>query len=263
MTDALCMEFFGAHTWKAVVEPGAPAEGPAPGAALAALARLRAGEPLQYVLGHALFCGRRFNVGPGVLIPRPETEGLCSIAMEYARLTYGVLKILDLCTGSGCIAWTLAKEIPGADVTGIEVSEDALKIAGGQFGGEGAPHFIQGDIFDDRTFEGLGSFDIVVSNPPYIMESERAQMRPNVLDHEPAQALFVPDGDPMCFNSRIAALCAEGLLAEGGICIVEINEKLPEESCRCFASHGFTDVEIRPDIFGKPRFAVFRTFLKK
>ena len=157
-----------------------------------AYARMASGEPLQYVTGRAYFYGREYHVTPDVLIPRPETEVLCRTVMEHLT---GKSRVIDLCTGSGCIAWTLALEMPGTDVTAVDISEGALEVAAGQVfseeisRGASAPRFFKADVLGDPMTE-LGSFDVLVSNPPYVMDSEKALMRSNVLDHEPHLALF-------------------------------------------------------------------------
>ena len=230
------------------------------------LDKLASGEPLQYVLGYAWFFGRKFKVTPDVLIPRPETEILCDEAIKIGSATPS--RILDLCAGSGCIAWTLAMEIPGSTVYGIDISEKALSVASGQnlfpevdTSGHGRPDrpspvFLQADILGEPpSFQG-GKFDLIVSNPPYVMESQRKDMRPNVLDHEPGLALFVPDDDPLVFYKAVARWSAE-LLTPEGVGIVEINDLLGEETKDVFLTAGFSQVEILNDFSGKNRFVKF------
>ena len=222
-----------------------------------AYSRMASGEPLQYVIGESWFYGRRFNVSPDVLIPRPETEILCRIALSPMAK-----KVLDLCTGSGCIAWTLALEMPGADVTGVDISDGALAVASGQdfeeeMSGTGAkaPRFIKADVLGKPVTE-LGVFDVLVSNPPYVMDSEKALMRPNVLDHEPHLALFVSDDDPLVFY-RAVAEWALALLKTSGMGVVEINEALGEETAEIYRNAGFSDVHIIKDLNDKDRFVSF------
>lgn len=214
--------------------------------------RLLAGEPVQYVLGEAEFYGRKFNVAPGVLIPRPETEMLVQEAL--AHIHEGT-KVLDLCTGTGCIAWTVALEVPGSRVGAVDISETALQIAGSQPFGKG-PSFIRADILAAPDPLLFGQVDVLLSNPPYIMESEKKQMRKNVLDYEPGIALFVPDSDPLVFY-RAIAVWAERLLVPGGCAIVEINENLGAETLRLFENAHFIDLKLIKDFFGKDRFIVF------
>lgn len=228
--------------------------------------RLAAGEPLQYVVGRAHFYGREFNVTPAVLIPRPETELLCRLASDSLGCRGACKRVLDLCTGSGCIAWTVALERPGAEVTAADISEEALNVAEGQdFAeeirrtGAHAPHFIKADVLSDELSEDISDsrFDLILSNPPYVMDKEKALMRINVLDHEPHLALFVPDDDPLRFYKAIARHAAR-LLKKDGTCIVEINEALGPETAALFTAAGFTDVRIASDLNDRPRFVISR-----
>lgn len=231
-----------------------------------AFSRLAGGEPLQYVTGTACFYGRDFHVTPSVLIPRPETEILCRTASEHLSASKSVL---DLCTGSGCIAWTMALECPGVAVTAVDISEEALSVARSQdFAGEmtrtgaAAPTFLKADILDGQSglsyLYGSGvRFDLILSNPPYVMDKEKALMRPNVLEHEPHLALFVPDEDPLVFY-RAVAYWADRLLSPGGTGIVEINEALGPETAQVFKDTGFSSAEIVKDFSDCDRFVVFR-----
>ena len=219
--------------------------------------RMAAGEPLQYVTGKAYFYGREFNVTPDVLIPRPETEILCR---EIIRNAPESPRVLDLCTGSGCIAWTSALEIPDADVTAVDISDGALGVASGQdFSGEKcliSPEFIKADMLG-TPLRGLGQFDVIASNPPYVMDSEKALMRKNVLDHEPHLALFVPDTDPLVFYRAVAVWALE-LLKKEGYGIVEINETLGPQTAEIFSGAGFVSVRILKDLNDKDRFVEFK-----
>lgn len=221
------------------------------------LQRLCQAEPIQYVLGVTEFCGHRFAVGPGVLIPRPETELLVAEGVRALREMdlEGVPQVLDLCTGSGCIAWSVALEIRDAQVIGVDLSEAALGYARNQFAGN-APVFMQADVLDTEQEFPYGPFDLIVSNPPYVMERERVLMRRNVLDYEPAEALFVPDGDPLLFYRAIARW-AQRFLRPGGVGLVEINEALGDETAGVFRGAGFKNVQIRRDFYGKARFIRF------
>lgn len=226
-----------------------------------AFSRMASGEPLQYVLKEAWFYGRRFNVSSDVLIPRPETEILCrTAALNRKEKTP---RILDLCTGSGCIAWTLALEIPGAEVTGADISDEALKVADNQgfseeisVSGAIRPQFVKADVLA-YPLTSLGQFDMIVSNPPYVMESEKALMRSNVLDYEPHLALFVSDDDPIIFY-RAVAEWALLMLRPGGYGIVEINEALALETEEIFRDLGFRNVRTVKDLHDKDRFVDFR-----
>lgn len=243
--------------------------------AMEAFGRIASGEPLQYVTGHADFYGRRFRVTPDVLIPRPETELLCrhilnplSVATDNKRPNR--MHLLDMCTGSGCIAWTLALEMPGAEVTAVDISDGALAVASAQDFAEemnrtGAlpPKFLKADVLSSpdsflcHPEPSLCQFDIIVSNPPYVMDKEKALMRANVLEHEPHLALFVSDDDPLLFY-RAVADWARILLKPEGFGMVEINEALGPETADVFRSAGFSSVTIVKDLSDKDRFVVFR-----
>lgn len=220
-----------------------------------AVLRLSKAEPLQYVLGRENFCGRDFKVDPSVLIPRPETELLVREACGY--ITPGA-EVLDLCTGSGCIAWTVALDFPSAAVTAVDISQEALSLASTQFR-ENSPTFILADILDPVFPSSLPqeSFDVLISNPPYVMEGEKALMRANVLDYEPSIALFVPDSDPLLFYRAIRD-AAERLLKPGGMGFLEINETLGRETAALFDGASFENTEIIRDFAGKNRIVKFR-----
>ena len=229
---------------------------------LAAFDRMASGEPIQYIIGKAHFYGREFNVSPSVLIPRPETEVLCRDVVEHCSRNSG-LKILDMCTGSGCIAWTLALEMPGSDVTAVDISDGALSVATSQdfaqemaVTGAGAPRFMKADVLGEVPSGTEASFDLIVSNPPYVMDSEKALMRSNVLDHEPHLALFVPDDNPLLFYSAVARW-ASILLVPDGYGIVEINEALGPQTAEVFRAAGFSNVEIVQDLNDRDRFVRF------
>ena len=266
----LCRERLGVTNYTHIVEPESAVPPEREADLEADLRRLCAGEPIQYVLGVAEFCGHRFAVGPGVLVPRPETELLVAETVRALRempLDRGP-RVLDLCTGSGCIAWSVALEIRDAQVFGVDLSEDALRYARNQFPSSAgssssfagltgeSPTFLQADILDTEQAFPYGPFDAVVSNPPYVMERERALMRPNVLDWEPASALFVPDDDPLLFY-RAVARWAQRFLRPGGVGLVEINEALGPETAAVFRAAGFKNVQILPDFAHKNRFIRF------
>lgn len=268
----LCEERLGVSRHAYLTEPAL--EVPA-GCLAGDLARLRNGEPIQYILGFADFYGRRFNVSPAVLIPRPETEFLCHTILaaaptpsssqgnkEYAPRSESEaaapVHMIDLCTGSGCIAWTLAAEIPGAEVTGVDISPEALTVARGQqVACHRAPSFVQADILADPPASlPEASFDLLTANPPYVMDRERAAMRPNVLEHEPALALFVPDEDPLVFY-RAVARWARTLLRPGGWGYAEINALLGPETAAVFRDAGFSGVSLLQNLGGAFRFVRF------
>lgn len=253
---------FGTKKYTHIIEPDYEISEEGVSQAQQAFDRMASGEPLQYVIGEAYFYGRRFSVTPSVLIPRPETEILCQSVLSASGVGRDS-RILDLCTGSGCIAWTLALELPGAEVAAVDISDDALKVASRQDFSEEIsrtaalkPDFIKADVLAAPLAE-LGQFDVLTSNPPYVMESEKALMRPNVLEHEPELALFVTDEDPLIFY-RAVALWASALLKPEGFGIVEINEALGAETAAAFTEAGMVDVNIISDLPGKERFVSFR-----
>ena len=219
-----------------------------PHSALAALRqRLAAGEPVQYVLGVAEFGGRTFRVGPGVLIPRPETFELCQwIISEHQRGD-----MLDIGTGSGCIACTLAAELPEARLTAWDISETALDVAADNARRTHADVTLaRQDAL--RPPADRERWDVIVSNPPYICRSEQSLMAPNVVSHEPHTALFVPDDDALCFYDAIARY-AVGALRPGGCLYFEINPLHASELETLLASCGLTAIETRADQYGKKR----------
>ena len=199
-------------------------------------------EPIQYIFGHTLWCGLDLKVTPATLIPRPETAELVEQVESRKWKVQGV-KVLDIGTGSGCIAIALQKAHPDWQVTGIDISEEAIAIAK-----ENAKrNHVEVDFQVADIFDFNGDFDIVVSNPPYICESEKANMRRNVLDYEPASALFVPDNDPLRFYRRIAELKL------GKYLFFEINEAYPAELEVLLRENSYTNIQITNDIYGKPR----------
>ena len=218
------------------------------------ITRLQNGEPVQYVLGEADFAGRTFHVEPGVLIPRPETAELCQwIEEDVSSLEADERKqILDICTGSGCIAITLGLTIPNSEVTGWDISEDALRIAQGN-----VEMLKAGNVrieYQDALMlpKAAEAADIIVSNPPYICEKEKADMEKNVLEHEPSIALFVPDEDPLKFYRAIAKYASSALKFEGAL-YFEINPIYEKETREMLQSLGFKDIETKEDAFGKKR----------
>ena len=225
------------------------------------IARLQNGEPVQYVLGKADFAGRTFHVEPGVLIPRPETAELCQwIEEEVSSLEADERKqILDICTGSGCIAITLGLNIPNSEVTGWDISEDALRIAQGNVEMLKAGNVrieYQDALMLPKAAEAESSlskgWNIIVSNPPYICEKEKADMEKNVLEHEPSIALFVPDEEPLKFYRAIAEYASSALKSEGAL-YFEINPIYEKETREMLQSLGFKDIETKEDAFGKKR----------
>ncbi|HBH08389.1 MAG TPA: peptide chain release factor N(5)-glutamine methyltransferase [Rikenellaceae bacterium] len=269
----LCENRIGTKSYTHIVEPEYQIKDKFLDGLNADLERLAAGEPVQYVLGFADFCGLRFKVTPEVLIPRPETELLCREAikigsrMQRMRKAYGKqarpVRVLDLCTGSGCIAWTVALNIPGAEVIGVDISEGAVAVASSQDFAmtiketeAAAPRFVVADVLAESHPFVDGDFDLILSNPPYIMESQKAQMRANVLNYEPSTALFVDDGNPLVFYRSIAALSRTCLSAEGKG-LTEINELFGPETAKVFSDAGFSKTEVVKDFYDKNRFVFY------
>lgn len=212
-----------------------------------ALERLSNGEPLQYVIGSTPFCGLTFRVDSRVLIPRPETAELVEWVAQDAAQTGS---LLDVGTGSGCIAVSLAHRLPGWMVQGWDISDGALELARENSRLNGTQvEFCKVDIL---TADPDCRFDVIVSNPPYVMESEKSQMEDTVLEFEPHLALFVSDSDPLLFYKAIAAF-GHRTLNTGGRLYFEINPLLVEEMKEMLMGAGYRDVEVRNDIFGKPR----------
>lgn len=215
------------------------------------IARLQRHEPLQYILGTARFHGHRFKVTPAVLIPRPETEQLVDLIIE--ENPGSDLRVLDMGTGSGCIAISLARALKFARVDALDVSRDALAVARDNAASlKVKVRFFESDILAPQP---AATYDIIVSNPPYITWSERELMERNVKDYEPAQALFVPDNDPLLFYKAIASY-AKRSLEKGGRLYLEINQRFGAEVKRLLEDCGFDEVRIIVDSFGKDRFAV-------
>ena len=220
--------------------------------------RLEQGEPVQYVLGQAEFGGRWFTVTPDVLIPRPETYELCEWSLSPQPSAFSLQpspQILDIGTGSGCIAITLALALPKAEVTAWDISEKALAVARENARRLGANvTFEQVDILSPLSslLSPQKSFSLIVSNPPYICEKEKALMERNVLDHEPELALFVPDDDALLFYRAIARFAREALLPKG-LLYFEINPTYRDELVAMLANMGFTEIEVKADQFGKQR----------
>lgn len=216
------------------------------------LSRLCNSEPIQYVQGTARFLGRSFRVAPGVLIPRPETEELVELMLKDISPSS---RILDIGTGSGCIAVSLSKELPKAQVTAWDVSEEALAIA--RSNNELLQASVRFALCDVLAYQPTPDdcFDVIVSNPPYVTETEKQDMERNVLDWEPFLALFVPDSDPLRFYRRIGELGLK-MLAAGGKLYFEINRAFGEATVAMLREQGYTNACIRKDISGNDRYVI-------
>jgi len=226
--------------------------------------RLNNNEPIQYILGETEFYGRRFLVNDSVLIPRPETEELVKYIIDKQKNQFSVkrkqLSILDIGTGSGCIAISLAKELPNFIVSAYDISKNALETAKKNAELNKADvNFEKVDILKPPFIHSLfqyslrHSFNIIVSNPPYVTKQEIYRMQKNVLDFEPHLALFVEDSEPLIFYEAIANFAFNNL-TDNGLVAVEINEALGEETANVFRRKGFSEVEIIKDMHQKDRF---------
>lgn len=249
---ALLEHHLHAERYAEHLRPQAPVSPADAEALLASLRRLCAHEPLQYVLGCAHFMGLELEADARALIPRPETEELVLWAQQSAQ-AMPVARLLDVGTGSGCIAVALAQLLPSVEVHALDASPSALALAERNAARCGVRvHLHLHDILS-TALPPAAPFGMLVSNPPYVLEGERALMRPNVLLHEPVMALFVPDADPLLFYRAIAQRALDGLLAEGGALLFEINETQGTAVCSLLQSLGFIGVELRQDLYGKDR----------
>ena len=269
----LCEEIIGTKNYTHIVEPGYQIDKKGEKPLAEAMLRLQDGEPIQYVIGSTEFAGRRFHVNSQVRVPRPETELLVREAIKLAgrvkrmRAAYGKtadpVRVLDLCTGSGNIAWSVALAVPGARVVGVDISEGALQVARGQnFSAELkqtgalAPTFVAADILDTEQEFNYGIFDLILSNPPYVMEKERHLLRRNVVEFEPHGALFVSDEDPLVFYRAITRW-SQRFLSPEGKGLTEINESLGKETEAVFREAGFSETTLVKDFYDKNRFVFY------
>lgn len=220
-------------------------------------AQLAAGCPVQYVTGRTEFCDMTFHVDGSVLIPRPETEELVLWA-EQCAADHRNPRILDVCTGSGCIAIVLAAHLPQAEVTALDISHTAIETARRNAAMNGVSiRFIEDDALNGMPSLAGETFDIIVSNPPYIPHSEIESMHVNVTRYEPHEALFVDDADPLVFYRAIAR-AARTMLSEGGSLLFEVHEAWAERTAEMLRGEGFGQTEVRNDLFGKPRMTCSR-----
>lgn len=224
------------------------------------LIRLMKGEPVQYVLGYCYWFGLKLKVNKHVLIPRPETEELVEWVIQeegknssQKHRDIEKKNILDIGTGSGCIAIALKKNLRDTDVTAVDISEDALTVARGNAADSGVSvNFITGDIINPHFSDGDSSFDIIVSNPPYIMESEKSTLHTNVIGYEPKEALFAPDEDPLIYYKAIIRFANRHLM-NGGRLYFEINPVFAEQLILLLTAGQFNHAEVKSDLSGKPR----------
>jgi release factor glutamine methyltransferase len=210
--------------------------------------RLNKYEPIQYILGHTVFYGLDFIVNKHVLIPRPETEELVQMALKLNAKT-----VIDFGTGSGCIPISIKKNMPEAKVFAVEISNEALEVARlNAKKNKVEIEFVAGDILN-FTAKFTDKFDLIVSNPPYVKDEEKADIEDHVKLYEPHLALFVSDTDPLVFYKKIAKIGNEILNHEGQV-LVEINSALGAETAKCFEDHGYLNVQLLTDFYGKHRF---------
>ena len=212
---------------------------------------LKRHRPIQHIIGYTHFCGLRIDVSPDVLIPRPETEEI--VTRLIGNPDFNPRSVLDLCTGSGCIAIALKHHLPQAAVTAVDLSPAALAVAQQNARQNNTDiTFRQLDVLNPAQLATLSSpCDLIISNPPYVLESERTTMQRNVLDYDPHQALFVPDDDPLLFYRAIGQYAASHLTAQGQL-IVEINQALATETAQLLHAMGFKTA-VRNDFLGNPR----------
>jgi len=233
-------------------DPGRPVDERLRTELLEKLDELMAYKPIQYVTGEAYFYGLELEVNPSVLIPRPETEELVKWVADDFKLKPG-LNVLDIGTGSGCIVLALGSLLTDPRLTAVDISREALSVAGRNALKTGIQvDFRQTDILDQDGWNDLANFDLIVSNPPYVRESEKSRMKANVLDYEPPGALFVPDGDPLLFYRAVAGISKLKLTHSGRV-YCEINEELGEEVARLFRDEGFSFITVKKDMQGKDR----------
>ena len=219
--------------------------------------RLKTNEPVQYVLGEAWFAGMKFKVNKNVLIPRPETEELVDWLVKGVNAQRPMLNvqcsIIDIGTGSGCIPISIKKRLPDADLSAIDVCSEALFTATENAIAHNTEiNFTLLDFLDEEKWSELGNFDIIVSNPPYVKQTEKNSMHERVVSFEPPLALFVPDNDTLLFYRKLSGFAVNNL-KPGGVFYAEINEALGNEIVDFFKSAGFTDVQLRKDMQRKDR----------
>lgn len=242
----------GSDRIKLAAEGGRALSSAESGALASGLQQLKAYRPLQYITGTAWFYGLRLEVAEGVLIPRPETEELVHWIVADHQNREG-LRILDLGTGSGCVALALYKNLQKAHLIATDNSPDALRIASRNAAAHHVDiEFVLSDMLDETQDPLQDMFGMIVSNPPYVRTSERTKMSANVVEYEPHSALFVPDEDPMIYYRAIASAGRKHLLP-GGFVYVEINENLGRETMDCFRAYVYEEVVLSKDIHGKDR----------
>ena len=251
MAASVIKEYTGMDRARQLAFGSVKTESNTAGKIMSAAHRAYKGEPLQYIFGYAEFCGHRIGVEPGVLIPRPETEEMTLLIIKENPGFSGT--VTDLCTGSGCIAIALSLAFPDATVYATDNSAKALQIAARNVSASGASVLVSAADVLTQEPSSVPQSNIIVSNPPYVTEKEKKAMQINVLDHEPHEALFVPDADPLLFYRRIVTI-ADAALAGNGCIWLETNELYAHETARLFRRDIYRTVKVIEDIRGKPRF---------
>jgi release factor glutamine methyltransferase len=251
MATAIIKEYTGIDTARQLAFGDRIADPEAADRIMTAARRASAGEPLQYIFGYTLFCGHRIAVEPGVLIPRPETEEMVSLIIRENRGFTGTAA--DLCTGSACIAIALSLAFPDATILATDNSDKALQVAAHNISSTGAAvQLSKADVLTQEP-STLPVSNIIVCNPPYVTESEKGAMHINVLDHEPHDALFVTDTDPLVYYRHIIAV-ADAALAPRGCLWLEVNESYADKTARLLRQDIYRDIKVIEDIRGKKRF---------
>jgi len=251
MAAAIIKEYTGIDTARQLAFGDRIANPEAADRIMTAARRASAGEPLQYIFGYTLFCGHRIAVEPGVLIPRPETEEMVSLIIRENRGFTGTAA--DLCTGSACIAIALSLAFPDATILATDNSDKALQVAAHNISSTGAAvQLSKADVLTQEP-STLPVSNIIVCNPPYVTESEKGAMHINVLDHEPHDALFVTDADPLVYYRHIIAV-ADAALAPRGCLWLEVNEFYADKTARLLRQDIYRDIKVIEDIRGKKRF---------
>ncbi len=254
--DMILEEYFGISKTKRVLNSGLRLSESEILKIHFAVKQLLNNKPIQYVLNKCYFHGLSFFVDERVLIPRPETEEMVGMILNNSKLGHSNTRVLDIGTGSGCVAVTLKHSFPGVSVWAMDVSEEALDVARkNALDLHVNVNFINDDILSPLKTDQLPLFDVIVSNPPYVRLSETTTMKPNVLDYEPALALFVPDDDPLIFYRKII-LFSQVKLLQGGFLYFEINRDFADQTMELLCSNGFGNVEVHKDFNGNSRFVV-------
>ncbi len=258
MANMIFEHFAGANRTVIISQPDKTLKAEEISALENALAQLKKHVPVQYIIGHAWFAGNKFKVSPAVLIPRPETEELVMEAVDFIKTNHKKT-VLDIGSGSGCIPISIKKKLPHTKVTSVDISAAAIQIAEENAKeNDSSINFLQIDFLDSKNWDSLPQYDVIISNPPYIPEKEKALLDANVTEHEPHLALFVPDNDALIFYEKIAAFGLKHL-AKGGKIFMETHEAFTQDVAAHFTQQGY-DAIVKKDFFGKNRMVVASRF---